>query len=515
MAKNDIIKNLEERIATFQDKAAVEKIGRVIAIGDGIAEIAGLSDVVSSEMIEFVSSGKEGTGGEVFGLALNLQEDKVGAIILGDDKHIREGDIVKGTGSVLSVPVGEELLGRVLNPLGKTLDGKGDLKTSQTLPVEQDAPGILDRESVNTPLHTGVKAIDGMIPIGRGQRELIIGDRQTGKTALALDAIINQKQENAEQPVICIYVAIGQKKATVAQLVRELEERDALSHTIVVAAFASDPASLWYLAPYAACSMGEYFRDKGRDALIIYDDLSKHAWAYRQISLLLKRPPGREAYPGDIFYLHSRLLERAAKLSKEKGGGSLTALPIIETQAGDISAYVPTNVISITDGQIYLESRLFYQGVRPAINVGLSVSRVGSAAQTKAMKKIAGKLRLELAQYRELEAFVQFGQDLDPETLKTLEKGRRLTEILKQSNLEPLPFEKQVVEIFAGTQGYLDDIPVDKVAAFQKELVRYIGNFEPQIYETLKKEREISEKLDTLLRKAIEKMKAAWKQARP
>lgn len=505
--ENEIVKTLQKRIDEFTPETRLEKIGRVISVGDGIAEIVGLSEVVSSEMVEFTSVGKEEKSGGVFGLALNLQEDKVGAIILGDDKGIREGDIVKRTGNVLSVPVGKELLGRVVNPLGEPLDGKGAIRTAHILPIERDAPGILDRESVNTPLHTGIKAIDGMIPIGRGQRELIIGDRQTGKTALAIDAIINQGSDGVSQKVKCVYVAIGQKKATVARLVKELEDRGALEYTIVVSASASDPASLWYLAPYSACSMGEYFRDNGEDALIIYDDLSKHAWAYRQISLLLKRPPGREAYPGDIFYLHSRLLERAAKLSKEKGGGSLTALPIIETQAGDISAYIPTNVISITDGQIYLESRLFYQGIRPAINVGLSVSRVGSAAQTKAMKKIAGKLRLELAQYRELEAFAQFGQDLDPETLKTLDKGRRLTETLKQTNLEPLSFEKQIVQIFAATQGYLDDIPVEGVTTFQKELAQYIGDFDPQIYETLKKEREINEKLDTLLRKAIDQFK--------
>lgn len=506
MKKDDIINQLEKRMEDFKDSSGVEKIGRVIAVSDGIAEIAGLRDVVSSEMIE-IETAKEG---KVFGVALNLEEDSVGAIILGDDKAIAEGNVVRRSGNVLSVPVGEELLGRVVNPLGEALDGKGSVSSKTTLPVEQDAPGILDRESVNTPLHTGVKAIDGMIPIGRGQRELIIGDRQTGKTSLAIDAIINQKQEGSGRPVRCIYVAIGQKEATVARLVRELEERGALSYTTIVAAFASDAASLWYLAPYSACSIGEYFRDKGEDALVIYDDLSKHAWAYRQISLLLKRPPGREAYPGDIFYLHSRLLERAAKLSPAKGGGSLTALPIIETQAGDISAYVPTNVISITDGQIYLEGRLFYQGIRPAINVGLSVSRVGSAAQTKAMKKIAGKLRLELAQYRELEAFAQFGQDLDPDTLKTLQKGRRLTEILKQRNLDPLPFEKEVVQIYAGTQGYLEDVSEEKVAEFQEELLSHIDAHSPDVFDMLRKERELTPKVEEKLKKAIESFKKTF-----
>lgn len=508
MEKNTLIESLQKHIEEFKGEPKAEKVGRVIAVGDGIAEIVGLSDAVSSEMIEFTgANAKNDDMLSVFGIALNLEEDKIGAIILGDDKYIHEGDIVRRTHKVLSVPVGEELLGRVVNPLGEPLDGKGEVKTKTFSPIEQDAPGVLERESVNTPLHTGIKAIDGMIPIGRGQRELIIGDRQTGKTSLAIDAIINQAFDNALHPVTCVYVAIGQKKATVTRLVKELEERGALKYTIVVAAFASDPAALWYIAPYSACAMGEYFRDKGEDALIIYDDLSKHAWAYRQVSLLLRRPPGREAYPGDIFYLHSRLLERAAKLSKEKGGGSLTALPIIETQAGDISAYIPTNVISITDGQIYLEPRLFYQGIRPAINVGLSVSRVGSAAKTKAMKKIAGKLRLELAQYRELEAFAQFGQDLDPQTLNVLEKGRRLTETLKQTNLEPLAFEKEVVQIFAATQGYLDDVPAEQVIELQKGLIEHIQDFAKDIYEGLREEKELTEGIEKKLRKAIETYK--------
>ncbi|MBI3335224.1 MAG: F0F1 ATP synthase subunit alpha [Candidatus Portnoybacteria bacterium] len=503
MDKDQIIKTLKEQIDTFKTDTKIEKVGRVVSISDGIAEIVGLSDAVASEMLEFSN--------HTFGLALNLEEDKIGAVILGDYGHIKEGDIVKRTGKVLSVPVGKELLGRVVNPLGEPLDGKGAIKASQSLSIERDAPGVLERESVNIPVHTGIKAIDGMIPIGRGQRELIIGDRQTGKTALVIDAIINQKQDTASRPLYCVYVAIGQKQAKVTRLVKELEERGAMEYTIVVVASSSDSASLWYIAPYAGCAMGEYFRDRGEDALIIYDDLSKHAWAYRQISLLLRRPPGREAYPGDIFYLHSRLLERAAKYSKAKGGGSLTALPIIETQAGDVTAYIPTNVISITDGQIYLEPRLFYQGIRPAINVGLSVSRVGSAAQTKAMKKIAGQLRLTLAQYRELEAFAQFGQDLDPETLKILEKGRRLTETLKQPNLEPLPFEKQVVQIFTATQGYLDDVPVEKVIEFQKGLIEYIQNFEEKIYDMIRKEKDLTPEIEEKLRKAIEGFKARFK----
>jgi len=499
MKHEEIIKTLKDQIDKFEGKTQIESVGRVISISDGIAEIVGLPDTVASEMIELP--------GNTFGLALNLQQNKMGVVILGSYDHIKEGDIAKRTGRLLSVPVGGELLGRVVDPLGIPVDGKGPINTKLTMPIEQDAPGVLDRESVKTPLHTGIKAIDGMIPIGRGQRELIIGDRQSGKTSLVIDAIINQKQDGGKNTVRCIYVAIGQRKATTARLVKELEDAGALEYTVVVVASSSDPASLSYIAPYTGSTIGEYFRDNGQDALVIYDDLSKHAWAYRQISLLLRRPPGREAYPGDIFYLHSRLLERAARLSKEKGSGSLTALPIIETQAGDISAYIPTNVISITDGQIFLESRLFYQGIRPAINVGLSVSRVGSSAQTKAMKKIAGKLRLELAQYRDLEAFAQFGQDLDPETLNVLERGRRLTETLKQPNLEPLPFEEQVVQIFAATQGYLADVPVSKVGEFQKKLVEYIHNFEDKIYAELREKREITEEIEKQLRQAIEKFK--------
>lgn len=501
MKHEDIITTLKEQIAHTDSTPTVEKVGRVISISDGIAEVVGLTDTLASEMLEFPE--------HTFGLALNLEEDKMGVVILGSYTHIKEGDPVKRTGKVLSIPVGPELLGRVVNPLGEPVDGKGPLKTKMALPIEQDAPGVLDRESVNVPVHTGIKAIDGMIPIGRGQRELIIGDRQTGKTSLVIDAIINQKQDNVSHPMRCIYVAIGQKKATVARLVKELEDAGALEYTVVVVASSSDPASLLYIAPYTGCTIGEYFRDNGEDALVIYDDLSKHSWAYRQISLLLRRPPGREAYPGDIFYLHSRLLERAARLSKEKGGGSLTALPIIETQAGDFSAYIPTNVISITDGQIYLESRLFYQGIRPAINVGISVSRVGSSAQTKAMKKIAGKMRLELAQYRELEAFAQFGQDLDPQTLKILEKGRRLTETLKQPNLAPLAFEKQVVQIFAATQGYLEGVPVNEVNKFQEGLLEYIQNFEEGIYKELREKKEITEDIEKRLRGAIDKYKTS------
>lgn len=503
MKPEEIIQSLKTKIEEFKPEMKVEKIGRIVAVSDGIAEIVGLEEAVASEMLEFP--------GNTYGLALSLGENMIGSVVLGEYNHLKEGDIVKRTGKVLSVPVGEALLGRVVNPLGEPIDGKGVINPNKELPVERDAPGVLERESVNTPVHTGIKAIDGMVPVGRGQRELIIGDRQTGKTSLVIDAIINQKQDKGLRPLMCVYVAIGQKASKIARIVKELEDNDAMKYTIVVNASSSDAASLWYIAPYAGCAMGEYFRDNGQDALVIYDDLSKHAWAYRQISLLLRRPPGREAYPGDIFYLHSRLLERAAKLSKEKGGGSLTALPIIETQAGDISAYIPTNVISITDGQIYLESRLFYQGIRPAINVGLSVTRVGSAAQTKAMKKIAGKLRLELAQYRELEAFAQFGQDLDPQTLKILEKGRRLTETLKQANFEPLPFEKQVAQIFAATQGYLEDVPVEKVSEFQAGLIQYIQDFEEKIYEAIIKERELTEKTEEKIREAIEKFKKGFK----
>ena len=456
-----IIETLKQQITQAKIETEVEKVGQVVKIADGVATLSGLTDVMSGELLEFP--------GQVLGVALNLEEDSVGAMILGDYLHIKEGDTVKSSGKILEVPVGEQMVGRVVNTLGEPIDGKGEIKTDKFYPVEKIAPGVITRKSVNTPLQTGIKAIDSMIPIGRGQRELIIGDRQTGKTAIAIDTIINQKGKG----VVCIYVAIGQKESKVARIVAKLEEAGAMEHTIVVLAGASDPASMSYIAPYTGCAMGEHFMDQGKDALIIYDDLSKHAWAYRQVSLILRRPPGREAYPGDIFYLHSRLLERAAKLDEKYGGGSLTALPIIETQAGDVSAYIPTNVISITDGQIFLETDLFYQGIRPAVNPGISVSRVGSSAQTKAMKKVAGKLRLELAQFRELAAFAQFSSDLDKETKERIERGKRLTEILKQGQYVPMSTESQVVIIFATVNGFLDDVEIEKVKDFEKGLLEF------------------------------------------
>ncbi|HCM67720.1 MAG TPA: F0F1 ATP synthase subunit alpha [Candidatus Kerfeldbacteria bacterium] len=495
MTHDHIVEHLKKQIQQFQAEATVEKVGTVVEVGDGIARISGLSDVMASEMLLFPRG--------IYGVALNLEEDTVGAMILGDYLEIKEGDTVKSTGRILEVPVGEEIVGRVVNPLGQAIDGKGDISTKKFYPVEKIAPRVITREGVNAPIQTGIKAIDSMIPIGRGQRELIIGDRQTGKTALAIDTIINQKGEN----VICIYVAIGQKESKVARLVTELEERGAMKHTIVVLASASDPASLTFVAPYAGCAMGEYFMDKGKDVLVIYDDLSKHAWAYRQISLLLRRPPGREAYPGDIFYLHSRLLERAAKMSKEYGGGSLTALPIIETQAGDISAYIPTNVISITDGQIFLESDLFYQGIRPALNVGLSVSRVGSKAQIKAMKQVAGKLRLDAAQYRELAAFAQFGSDLDETTRKQLERGKRVQEILKQDQYVPMPVAEQVAIIYAVVSGFLDDIPVDRVSEFEMKFLEYLRTSRKQVLDEIVKGKELTEKVESGLKAAIEEHK--------
>jgi len=495
-SKDIIVDELTKKINDFSNETKMEKVGTIIEIGDGIARIFGLTDVASLEMLEFP--------GGVMGLALNLEEDNVGAIILGNYEHIKEGDIVKSTGQLLSVPVGSELIGRVVNPLGEPLDGKGKIETTKKGLVEKIAPGVITRKSVDTPVQTGIKAIDAIIPIGRGQRELIIGDRGTGKTAIALDTIINQKDKD----LVCIYVAIGQKESKVARLVATLEKYGALKHTIVVLAGASDPASLTYLAPYAGCAMGEYFRDNGKDALIIYDDLSKHAWAYRQISLLLRRPPGREAYPGDIFYLHSRLLERSAKLNKDFGGGSLTALPIIETQAGDVSAYIPTNVISITDGQIYLEPDLFYQGIRPALNIGLSVSRVGSAAQTKAMKQVAGKLRLDLAQYRELAAFAQFSSDLDESTKKQIERGKRTTEILKQDQFEPLPVPEQVIGIYAATNGYFDEIGIEKIKSAEIALCKFVRNNYKNFYDQLDQEKNLSEKLEKELKDILEKFKS-------
>src|SRR5918998_761080 len=447
----EISKIIRDQIGSFTVQVDVAEVGNVISIGDGIARVHGVERAMAGEMLEFPHG--------VFGIALNLEEESVGAVLLGEFKEIKEGDLVKRTGRIISVPVGDELLGRVVNALGQPVDGKGPIGTKQFSPIERLAPGVVDRQPVKEPLQTGLKAIDGMVPIGRGQRELIIGDRQTGKTAVAVDAIINQRGKG----VICVYNAIGQKQSTVAQVVRTLEEYDAMSYTIVVAATASDPAPMLYIGPYSACAIGEYFRDSGRHALVVYDDLSKHAQAYREISLLLRRPPGREAYPGDVFYLHSRLLERAAKMNKELGGGSLTALPIIETQAGDLSAYIPTNVISITDGQIFLESDLFNAGIRPAINVGISVSRVGGNAQIKAMKSVAGRLRIDLAQYRELEAFAEFGSELDKASQAQLDRGARVVELLKQPQFRPYSAEDQVMSIWAVTNGYLDDIPVERV----------------------------------------------------
>lgn len=502
MDKNTIIKKLKEQIRFLKPETESVNVGEVIKVADGVCEISGLSQVMASEMLEFPHN--------IYGLTLNLEEDKVGAVILGDFEKIKEGDIVKSTGRVLSIPVGEEFLGRVINPLGEPIDGKGQIKSETLYPIERNAPGIIDREPVNTPLHTGIKAVDCMIPIGRGQRELIIGDRQIGKTALAIDTIVNQKQDSSSETPVCIYVAIGQKESKIAKLVRKLEELGALQYTIIISASASNPAPLWYIAPYAGCAMGEYFMDKGKDALVIYDDLSKHAWSWRQLSLLLRRPPGREAYPGDIFYLHSKLLERAAKLNKAKGGGSLTALPIIETQAGDVTAYIPTNVISITDGQIYLEPELFYQGMRPALNVGLSVSRVGSAAQTKAIKKVAGRLKLDLAQYRELAAFVQFGSELDPVTQKRIERGKRMTELLKQDIYSPMTFEKQACLIYAGVNGYIDDIEVEKIAEFEKSFLDYLETKYKDIFVDIKNKKDLAQETEEKLKKAINEFKSIF-----
>jgi F-type H+/Na+-transporting ATPase subunit alpha len=490
-----LIETLKESIAAFTADAKAEKVGTVIEVGDGIARMTGLADCLAAEMLEFP--------GGIFGVALNLEEETVGAMILGDASKIKEGDTVKRTGKILSVPVGDALVGRVVDPLGRPLDGKGPIKASAQYPVEKIAPGVLAREGVNTPLQTGVKAVDAMIPIGRGQRELIIGDRQTGKTAVAIDAIINQKGQN----VTCVYVAIGQKESKVARIVSKLEETGAMAHTIVVVAGASSAAALQFIAPYAGCAMGEYFMDKGKDALAVYDDLSKHAWAYRQVSLLLRRPPGREAYPGDVFYLHSRLLERASRMSKKNGGGSLTALPIIETQAGDISAYIPTNVISITDGQIFLESDLFYRGIRPALNVGLSVSRVGGAAQTKAMKKVAGRLRLDLAQFRELEAFAQFATDLEEGTRKQIERGRRIVEILKQPQYKPMPVAEQVAVLYAAVNGHLDAVAVERVQEWEKKFLEYLRTGAKDALDALAAKKELSPEVEETLKKVIKEFR--------
>jgi len=489
---------LKEQISNFGNEAEVAEVGQVLSVGDGIARIYGLDNVQAGELVEFP--------GGIAGMALNLETDNVGVVIFGDDRTIKEGDTVKRTGSIVDVPVGEALLGRVVDGLGNPIDGKGPIETTERSRVDVKAPGIIPRKSVTEPMQTGLKAIDSLIPVGRGQRELIIGDRQTGKTAVAIDTILNQKTVNAgddeSKKLYCIYVAIGQKRSTVAQIVKALEDNGAMEYSIVVAATASEPAPMQYLAPYTGCAMGEWFRDNGKHALIIYDDLSKQAVAYRQMSLLLRRPPGREAYPGDVFYLHSRLLERAAKMSDEHGGGSLTALPIIETPAGDVSAYIPTNVISITDGQIFLETDLFYSGIRPAVNVGLSVSRVGSAAQVRAMKQVAGSIKLELAQYREMAAFAQFASDLDASTQRLLNRGERLTELLKQPQYSPLPVEEQVVAIFAGVNGYLDSLPVTAVTRFEEGLMSDIRSNHADILA------DIREKLE-LTGETSEKLKAA------
>lgn len=495
---DEISSIIKERIEDFEIKIDIDETGKVISYADGIAKVYGLNNVMAGEMLEFENGEK--------GMAANLEESAVGVVVLGKGEGIREGMSVKRLGKLLRTPVGDSLVGRVINPLGEPIDGKGPIEATEFRFVEEKAPGIMARKSVHEPLQTGIKAIDALVPIGRGQRELIIGDRQTGKTTVAIDTIINQKG----QDVICIYVAIGQKQSTVAQVVRKLEEHGAMDYTIVVNAGASDSATMQFLAPYTGVTIGEYFRDNGRHALIIYDDLSKHAVAYREMSLILRRPPGREAYPGDVFYIHSRLLERAAKLSDELGAGSLTALPIIETQAGDVSAYIPTNVISITDGQIFLESDLFNAGIRPAINVGISVSRVGGAAQIKAMKQVSGTLRLDLAQYRELQAFAQFASDLDEASRKQLERGMRMVEVLKQPPYSPLPVEKQVLIIYAGANGFLDDIPVDKVTKFEAELYPFVEAKYPQIFEQIRTKKALDDELKEMMNKAIEEFKATF-----
>ncbi|HKO60688.1 MAG TPA: F0F1 ATP synthase subunit alpha [Pyrinomonadaceae bacterium] len=497
---NEIIR---KQIENFETGVTVMEVGTVIKVGDGIAEIHGLEKVMAGELLEFPH--------DVRGLALNLEEDKVGAVLFGDYQTIKEGDLVKRTGRIMQVPVGDAMVGRVVDALGNAIDDKGPIVTDTYLPIERMAPGVVDRQPVKESLQTGLKAIDAMVPIGRGQRELIIGDRQTGKTAVAVDAIINQKGKD----VICIYVAIGQKASTVAQVVKTLETFGALEYTIVVKATASDPAAMQFLAPYAGAAMGEYFRDNGRHALTIYDDLSKQAAAYREISLLLRRPPGREAYPGDVFYLHSRLLERAAKLSDAKGGGSLTSLPIIETQAGDISAYIPTNVISITDGQIFLEADLFNSGIRPAINVGNSVSRVGGSAQIKAMRQVAGTLRIDLAQFRELQAFAQFGSDLDKATQAQLARGERLVEILKQPQYQPMPVEDQVLGIWAASNGYADDVPVEDVRSFEAELLKFVQNAHPGVLQAIREKKTLTDEILTDLKQVLSDFKDIWKDRAP
>ncbi len=495
---DEISRYLKSQIADFEKRVDVSEVGSVVSIGDGIAKIYGLDRCMASELLEFPNG--------VYGMALNLEEDAVGAVLFGEDTLVREGDVVKRTGRIMQTAVGPALIGRVVNAIGQPIDGKGPINSQFTRLIDVVAPGIVDRQPVREPLQTGVKAIDSMIPIGRGQRELIIGDRQTGKTAIAIDAIINQKGGD----VVCIYVACGQKRANVARTQQILEEYGAMEHTIIVSATASEPAPLQFIAPFTGCAIGEYFRDSGKHALIVYDDLSKQAAAYRQLSLLLRRPPGREAYPGDVFYLHSRLLERAAKVSADLGGGSLTAIPIIETQAGDVSGYIPTNVISITDGQIYLEPELFYAGVRPAVNVGLSVSRVGGAAQTKAMKQVAGTLRLDLAQFRELAAFAQFGSDLDKATLAQIERGKRMVEVLKQGQYAPYPLEEQLVVLFAGTSGYVDDVAVDSIKKFEEDLLRYFRQNKADLLGELREKKAIDEDFKKKLTESVDQFKQGF-----
>src|SRR5215217_618053 len=506
---DEIISIIKSQIEGFDGSTETRSVGTVVEVGDGIAQIYGLDAALASELLEFPNG--------VMGMALNLEEETVGAVILGDATAVKEGDQVRTTGNVVEVPVGQALLGRVVDPLGNPLDGKGEIPRTKTRPVERIAPGVITRKSVDTPVQTGIKAVDALIPIGRGQRELIIGDRQTGKTAIALDTIINQKGGD----LVCIYVAIGQKLSTVAQTVATLEKYGAMEHTIVVVAGAEDPAPLQYLAPYSGAAFGEEIMEAGvqvgdrliKDALCVYDDLSKHAWAYREMALLLRRPPGREAYPGDVFYLHSRLLERAARLNEENGGGSLTALPIIETQDGDVSAYIPTNVISITDGQIYLEPELFFAGVRPAVNVGISVSRVGGNAQTKAMKKIAGSLRLDLAAYRELEAFAQLGTELDKATQRQLDRGARLVELLKQPQYKPMPVEQEVMVVYAGTKGYLDDVPLNRIGEFQNSFLQYVDSSAPAVRQSLQSKPELTKELEEQLKQALNDFKSkVWKK---
>ena len=497
----EISQIIRDQIKDYEKKVEVSETGTVLSVGDGIARVYGLEKAMAMEMVEF--------SGNIFGLCLNLEEDNVGVAIMGDDSKIKEGDTVKRTGRIAEIPVGDAVLGRVIDAVGQPLDGKGPINATEYSRIEVVAPGVIARQPVKEPMYTGLKAIDAMTPIGRGQRELIIGDRQIGKTAICVDAIINQKDTD----IYCIYVAVGQKKSTVAQVVDILERHDAMQYTTIVAACASDPATQQFIAPYSGCAIGEYYRDNKKHALIIYDDLSKQAAAYRQVSLLLRRPPGREAFPGDIFYNHSRLLERAAKLNDEQGGGSLTALPIIETQAGDVSAYIPTNVISITDGQVYLEPRLFFTGVRPAINVGLSVSRVGGAAQTKAMKKVAGTLRLDMAQFRELEAFAQFGSDLDEATQRQLNRGQRLVEVLKQGQYQPMNAGKQVAILFAGANGYLDEWPVEAVVDYEKQMLEFLESKYPEILSEIKEKDDISDNLDEKMRKALDEFKEVLQPA--